>query len=214
MSEVTQFAIGSDVECSDGPCGRLLSVVVNPVANAVTHIIVEPEHRFGLGRLVPIDLVGSSEAKVALRCTKAEFDDLPRAEETHFLSDNGTEWGYDDDVHVWPYQGLEVGRPGVVDDFGGNAPVAISYDKLPVGEVEVRRGDEVHATDGNIGRVQGLVLDPRDHGVTHVLLQEGHLWGRKQVAIPITDVAGVDEDGIRLGIAKEDVRNLPPVQVG
>jgi hypothetical protein len=26
--------------------------------------------------------------------------------------------------------------------------------------------------------------------VTHVLLQEGHLWGRKEVAIPITAVAG------------------------
>ena len=61
----------------------------------------------------------------------------------------------------------------------------------------VRRGEHVHATDGHIGKVQGLVIDPKSHRVTHVLLQEGHLWGRKEVAIPISAVRGVG-DGIRL----------------
>jgi hypothetical protein len=59
------------------------------------------------------------------------------------------------------------------------APGTVVYDKVPLNEVEVRRGEHVHATDGDIGRVQGLVIDPSDHHVTHVLLQEGHLWGRK-----------------------------------
>ena len=43
----------------------------------------------------------------------------------------------------------------------------------------------VHATDGEIGKVEGLVVEPAHGHVTHVLLQEGHLWGRKEVAIPI-----------------------------
>lgn len=71
---------------------------------------------------------------------------------------------------------------------------------------------QVRATDGLIGRVQGLVIDSRSHHVTHVLLQEGHLWGRKEVAIPIGSVAGVD-GGVRLRIAKQDVQALPPVDV-
>jgi hypothetical protein len=45
-----------------------------------------------------------------------------------------------------------------------------------------------------------------------VLLQEGHLWGRKEVAIPIGAVIGVDE-GIRLNLTKEEVQDLPPVDV-
>jgi hypothetical protein len=45
-----------------------------------------------------------------------------------------------------------------------------------------------------------------------VLLQEGHLWGRKEVAIPIGAVAGTD-DGIRLKITKEQVAELPPVHL-
>jgi sporulation protein YlmC with PRC-barrel domain len=79
-------------------------------------------------------------------------------------------------------------------------------------EVEVRRGEHVHATDGHIGRVQGLVIDANNHHVTHVLLQEGHLWGRKEVAIPIRAVIGVD-DGIQLNITKQQVQDLPPVDI-
>jgi hypothetical protein len=45
-----------------------------------------------------------------------------------------------------------------------------------------------------------------------VLLQEGHLWGRKEVAIPISAVTGI-EDGIRLNITKQQVENLPPVDI-
>jgi hypothetical protein len=52
-------------------------------------------------------------------------------------------------------------------------------------------------------------VDPADHRVTHVLLREGHIWGRKEVAIPISAIVAVDE-GIRLNITKEQVGNLPP----
>ncbi len=113
----------------------------------------------------------------------------------------------------WPYYGLG-GVDGVTADaLAGGISQTVTYDTVPLGEVEVRRDDHVHATDGNIGRVQGLVIDPRDHHVTHVLLQEGHLWGRKEVAIPISAVTGVDEDGIKLGITKRDVQDLPAVDI-
>jgi hypothetical protein len=45
--------------------------------------------------------------------------------------------------------------------------------------------------------------------MTHVLLREGHLWGRKEVAIPVSAVTGV-QNGIRLNITKQQVENLPP----
>jgi sporulation protein YlmC with PRC-barrel domain len=70
----------------------------------------------------------------------------------------------------------------------------------------------VHAKDGAIGRVQGLVIDPADHHVTHVRLDEGHLWGQKRVAIPINAVRSVD-DGVRLSLTKDEVRDLPPVDL-
>jgi sporulation protein YlmC with PRC-barrel domain len=70
----------------------------------------------------------------------------------------------------------------------------------------------VHAADGQIGQVEGLVLNRRDGRVTHVLLQEGHLWGRKEVAIPVSAVTEV-ADGIRLGLTRHEVRDLPAVDI-
>lgn len=215
MSDVTRFEIGATVRCSDGVCGKLLSAVVDPVARVVTHIVVEPERRWGLGRLIPLDQVTGTNGDVRLRCTLAEFERYESAEETEFLTEAGAEWGYDGQVLTWPYYGLGLGRLGGLDDYGGNAPQPIVYDKLPVGEVAVRRGQPVEATDGRIGKVQGLVIDPSDGHVTHVLLQEGHLWGRRKVTLPISTVAtvGAGDAGVRLNLSKDDVDRLPEVEV-
>lgn len=227
MSTASEFTIGSDVSCSDGECGELKRVVVDPVARALTHLVVEPRHGGAMGRLVPVDLVDSTGKEIRLRCTTAEFDALEHAEETRLLSGASGQWGYaQGQMLSLPYYGLGMGGLGGM-GFGGigagglgmgmgnvgagGQPVV--YDRVPLGEVEVRRGEHVHATDGTIGRVQGLVIDPADHHVTHVLLDEGHLWGQKRVAIPINVVAAVDEDGVRLTLAKDQVRDLPPIDV-
>jgi sporulation protein YlmC with PRC-barrel domain len=222
MTETTQFTIGTEVSCTDGVCGEVSRVVVDPVARVVTHLAVEPKHGSGLGRLVPLALVDATEDEIRLRCTLAEFGQLEAAEEVKFLPGSGGYGTYGSAQALsWPYYGLGgvggVGGMGL--GLGGglgqgleSVPQTVTYDKVPLNEVEVRRGEHVHATDGNIGQVQGLVIDPRDHHVTHVLLQEGHLWGRKEVAIPISAVTGV-ADGIRLNISKQQVQDLPPVDV-
>ena len=86
-------------------------------------------------------------------------------------------------------------------------PVIIQ-DVVPLGEADVDRGEPVHALDGEIGRVQGFLVNPDDHRVTHVLLEEGHLWGRKKVSIPVSAVTGV-ENGIQLSLTKKQVEDLP-----
>ncbi len=205
MAEGTQFTIGTSVRCRDGDCGQLIRIVVNPVAREVTQIVVEPKHRSGLGRLVPLPLVVSSTDTIELSCTLAEFEELEFAEETRFLP--GTELlpGYgSSQVLSLPYFGLGVGNV---------AAPPVTIDTLPLGEVAVRRDEVVHATDGEIGRVEGLVIATATNHVTHILLQEGHLWGRKKVAIPIGAVAGIDVGGLRLKVTKKEVEGLPPVDV-
>jgi sporulation protein YlmC with PRC-barrel domain len=215
MSETTEFTIGSEVACSDGVCGELSRVVVDPVARALTHLVVEPRNRPGAGRLVPIELVDSTAEEIQLRCAMSEFEALEDAEETRFLPGASGEWGYGQGQMLsLPYYGLGMGGMGMGGmGMGIDAgPQSVTYDRVPAGEVEVRRGEHVHAADGPIGQVQGLVIDPADHHVTHVLLDEGHLWGKKRVAIPISAVTDV-KDGVRLNLTKDQVRDLPPVEL-
>jgi sporulation protein YlmC with PRC-barrel domain len=193
------FAIGAPARCSDGVCGRVTQVVLDPVKDEITHLVVEPENRQGLGRLVPIEEVEAHADGLDLGLTRAEFEELPVAEEVRFLP--GTEGypGYDADQSLlWPY-------------FGGNSTEPVVVDSLPVGEVAVQRGENVFATDGRVGDVEGLILDQPTHRVTHILLKKGHLFGHEDVAIPIGSVNSVDTDGVRLSISKQEVGHLPTV---
>ncbi len=156
MSNIAQYTIGTKVTCSDGECGTLDRVVIDPVARTLTHLVVEPEHQQGLGRLVPIDLVDAAAEEIRLRCSAAEFHALDHAEETHFLPEAGEEMGYEaGQAFAWPYYGLGGGL-GAIGTGGMEmaGPVVFIDDRVPAGEVEVRRGEHVHASDGDIGRVQ------------------------------------------------------------
>ncbi len=214
MAKETQFAIGAKASCSDGSCGEVRRLVIDPAADTVTHLVIQPGHRREAGRLVPLDLVETTAGEIRLRCTRAEFDQLDRAEESGVAEGIGS-GGLVGDGLVYD-GGSEAYAPvggGLIDV--GPQPVhrrVIIQDVVPQGEIQVRPGDRVHAVDGEIGRVRGLLADPGDDRVTDVLLQEGHLWGRKEVAIPISAVTGV-QDGIRLNITKQQVENLPPVDI-
>ena len=205
MEGTEPVTIGAHVSCTDGACGKVTRVVVDPVARAVTHIVVEPHHQHIKGRLVPIDLVDATADGVKLRSTMAEFEALDPAEETHFVAGTITYAAYGPEQAVfWPH----VAKGG---RYGGRGDL-VTEDSVPLGEVQVRRDDRVLATDGEIGRVHGLVIDRGNHHVTHVLLKEGHLWGHKEVAIPISAVTKADY-GIQLNLTKKQVEDLPPVDV-
>jgi uncharacterized protein YrrD len=204
-SEAETFKIGAQVDATDGRCGHLSRVIFDPVADVLTHLVVEPGHHEELARLVPVDFVANVEEDVIqLDCTKERFEQFDEAEDIQFLPADATPEGYGTHASAWPYYGL--GMPL------GHHHDPMFVDRVPLGEVEIRRGDPVHARDGWIGAVQGLVIDPADHHVTHVILQEGHIWGRKQVAIPI-GVANRAGGELRVDLTQEEIEALPPVSL-
>ena len=91
------------------------------------------------------------------------------------------------------------------------APQQATVDSVPSGTVDIHRELTVCATDGEIGQVQGLVVEPGGLQVTHVLLQKGHLRGRQEVAIPISAVTKIGTFFIHLSLTKHQVKELPPV---
>ena len=67
------FRIGADASCTDGACGQVSRIIVDPVAREVTHLVVDPKHRNGPGRLVPADLVDATTGQIRLHCSLAIF---------------------------------------------------------------------------------------------------------------------------------------------
>jgi sporulation protein YlmC with PRC-barrel domain len=207
MAQTMPFRIGADASCADGACGQVSRIIVNPATREVTHLAVDPKHRHGPGRLVPVGLVDVTTGQVRLRCTLAEFHALRPAKETVAVPD------LDPTGHAsiapnqlnWFAWGRDSGRAGATQE--------VTVDSVPSGEVDVRRDLDVWAADGEIGQVQGLVVEPDGHHITHVLLQKGHLWGRKEVAVPIGVVTKIGTLLIHVNLTKHQVEGLPPVNI-
>jgi hypothetical protein len=81
---------------------------------------------------------------------------------------------------------------------------------LPSDHMAVRGDQHVHSTDGEIGKIRAVMVDAGNGRVTHILLQEGHFWGRREVAIPWGSVTSLD-GGVHLNLTSEAIKELPPV---
>jgi hypothetical protein len=52
--ETQRFTIGARVDGADGRCGHLTRVIIDPVAQSLTHLVVTFRHREKRSRLVPV----------------------------------------------------------------------------------------------------------------------------------------------------------------
>jgi len=205
VSELTSITIGSDVRCSDGACGTLTRLVVDPSFDVLTHVVVAPER--AVSRLVPIETVGAVRDGVELTCTLGAFNTLEPAEWTEEAPIDPGGWpGYQrSQIPGWCYFGIMMGEAAA-------SPPIVTYERIPEGEVVLRRGQHAHASNGAIGHVQGVVVRSDDHRLAGVLLDEGHLWSKRRVAIPIRAIKEFG-DGVRLMLTKDQVRCLPAASI-
>jgi sporulation protein YlmC with PRC-barrel domain len=215
-----RLEIGNRVRCTDGVYGALADIVIDPLEKRVTHLVVQPEQGEGGPRLVPIRLAkgrDDEQREIALECALDEAQGFESVREAAFLrlgegpaEDPDWDVGIENVLAMPYYAGLDVvPDPGELD-----SRVNMSYDRVPKGMVEVRRASAVISADGHsLGEVDGFLVDADEH-ITHFVLERGHLWGRKEVTIPIGAVARVESDVVHVGLSKDEVGALPAVRVG
>jgi sporulation protein YlmC with PRC-barrel domain len=195
--------IDTDVQCTDGTGGRSTYVVLNPVSRRVTHVVVKQGTFPRLERLVPVGMVAeTSPNQIQLNCSQQELERLEPFIETEFLPGEFPYEAYElDEYRLWPYL------------LPGDELVPVEHERVPPGELAVHRGSHVRATDGDVGRVDEFLIDRETEHITHLVLREGHLWGQKDVLIPVSEIGQIDEDRVYLTLSKEEVANLPTIPV-
>jgi len=213
-----RLQLGTPVRCADGDGGELADVVIDPVARCVTHLVVAPHGQPDEARLVPIAWAQGGDANaIALTCSVAELAGAERIQESAYLrlgESPTTDPAWDvgvEEVFALPYYEAADGfmaRPVDPD------PHAVwRYDRVPKGQVEIRRASIVRTSDDHdVGHVDGLIVDADGH-VGAFTLERGHLWGKREVAIPIGAVAEVRTDLVLLRLTKDEVGDLPSQKV-
>ncbi len=197
MSDM-EIPVNAEVRSSDGPCGRSVCIILEPTQETVTHLVVQEDEYPQTQRLVPINLVEVvASGQINLKCTTGQLHKMDSFVDTEFIpSVPGL-----GPILVWPYVEPAMG------------PIPIEHEKVPAGEVALRRGTSVHATDGLVGRVDELMIDRASGKITHLVLREGHMWGRKDVSIPVSKIRKLDEDGIQLELSKREIEALPEILI-
>jgi hypothetical protein len=91
--------------------------------------------------------------------------------------------------------------------------MAIEHKRPPKGQPTIKRGSRVEATDGHVGKVDDLLVDPLGEHTPHLVLREGHLWGEKDVTIPVSEIDHIEENTVYLKLDKCSIEALPAVSV-
>jgi sporulation protein YlmC with PRC-barrel domain len=193
--------IDAQVQCTDGAAGRSTYVILNPATRRVTHVVVKEGGFPWLEHLVPVGMVAETGPdQIRLNCTGEELRGLESFVETEFMP---AQYPYDvydmGQYHVWPYV------------FPEDESVPVEQERVPPGELAVRRGNQVRATDGEVGRVDEFLVDRETEQITHLVLREGHLWGQKDLLVPVSEIGKIDEDRVYLTLSKAEVANLPTI---
>jgi sporulation protein YlmC with PRC-barrel domain len=214
-----RLEIGDRVRCTDGVYGELADIVIDPLEKRVTHLVVRPAQDEGEARLVPIRLAKGTDSRqreIELECTVDEAQELESVHRAAYVR-VGESPAEDPDWDVGVEDVLAMPYSGAGDIAGYDAEydenVSITYDRVPKGEVEIRRSSPVTSSDGkHLGHVDGFVVGD-DEQITHLVLERGHLWRKRDVTIPIGAVSKVETDNVELSLTADQVGELPAVRV-
>ena len=196
-----EISIDAKVSCLDGPCGRSILVILKPTTQEITHVVISNEAIPETEYLVPIDHIAeSTPKKIRLNCSIEELSQLSVFARSAF--DPSDLVGFAGSSYMmWPYY----------------APLA-SYitpdqEHIPAGELAIRRGARVEASDGHAGQVDEFLINPESDHITHLVMREGHLWGQKDVTIPVSQIDHIADNIVYLKLNKHEIEKLPAIPV-
>jgi len=207
---MSEIPLGAEVACLDGPCGKTISIVINPTNKSVTHVVVR-DKTLGVDpeRLIPIEHLGeATEKRVRLNIRRDEMTRMEPFVTTRYIKTKQVDFmesyiGHDFDLYLMPYA----------------TPMKTVYTQVaekqvPPGELAVYRGARVEATDGKVGVLGEFLVDPLTGHISHLILMEGHLWGKKEVSIPVSAIDRIEAETVFLALDKKAVESLPSESVG
>ena len=195
------ISINAKVSCVDGVCGKTTRVILKPASEEITHLVVNNETFPETEYLVSIDHVTESTVdQIRLNCNREELSKMPIFDKLEYVP--AIMSGFSGSPYsMWPYSAAV----GVY--------VSVEKEHIPEGELSIRRGARVNAVDGPIGRVDEFLVDPVNDHITHLVMREGHLWGQKDVTIPVDEIDHYKENTVYLKLNKQEIEKLPGMPV-
>ena len=215
-----QFKEGADVYTSQGEkAGDIDRVVIDPLTDKVTHLVVRKGILFPEDRVVSTDLVYSAtQDRVVLKDVE-DINSLPVFERVHYIrldqvkKDTARRWaGYVPPYYWYPRPGMMWWDDAHMPLYPASDYVASVKRNIPEGTVPLKEGARVITADGeNIGDIESVFVEPGHDRATHLEISRG-LFLKERKVVPATWITSVQEDEVHLGVSSDLVENLPAYQ--
>jgi hypothetical protein len=204
-----RLELGGAIRTADAGERVLADVVVDPGGQRVTHLVVEPDGDRGEARLVALELVREAPDGLALTCTTEALEGMEPVSGYAYIPTDGTpvddkEWsvGVEDVIVAPTYDTVGLGET----ELDPNASVL--YDRVPKGEVELRGSSDVYSSDEHhLGTIHAIEVGEGGR-IGSIALRRGHLWWKRELAIPAGAIASLKTDVVTLGVDKAGLGSL------
>lgn len=201
---MTTLPIHAKVECTDGHCGELVAVIVNPVQQQVTHLVVRDKDE---QYLAPLKHVGEMNAHaIRLCCSRNELQKMESFVEKCFIRSEHPET-----PHSMAYP-FPLGTPLYHTPYAVPAEtniLSMQIEHVPKGEMAIHRGEHVEATDGIVGHVSELLMDQDGSHITHLVVQSRKFLRKRTNTVPIAAIDHFENDAIYLNVDKHAIVQRP-----
>jgi sporulation protein YlmC with PRC-barrel domain len=198
-----ELSVSAVVLCEDSACGQASGVIIEPVKEKITHVVVAESMLPHTQRLVPIgDIESSSNQKISIQCTLHQYQKMEPLVVTRFVDGEVPTGGYEfpGPALFWPYS-YEV----------PDTEAMVMKENLPANQLNLRRGAIVDALDGYVGEVDEFVIVPKAGCITHLVLKQADETGAKGVIIPVALIDHLTENTVYLKAYKLDLSKLPVI---
>lgn len=201
-----EIPVQSQIECKDGLCGHSVGVVIDPIDDKLTHVVIQEDDAPYNEYMVPIKLASRSvTGTLIIGINKDQLEKMDLFKHTKYIQemmpDGYSHYGFENNVgtmYYWPHVTPEKRVEMPIEEYN-----------VPQGEIILERGTRVKATDGYVGKVDELVVNNKSKKITHLVMREGHLWGHKEVVIPVSSIEKVNEETVHLKLSKFEIGRLP-----
>jgi sporulation protein YlmC with PRC-barrel domain len=201
MENSIEIPINANVFCSDGQCGHSLCVIIDPREERVTHVVVRENHFPHKEILVSTHMIEQANPEtIKLKCNKKQLEGMQEFIDEEFVHFIKPAILYQPNSYIaWPIENSE------------EISKLVKHENIPYGEMVIHKNSHVYATDGRIGQVDDFLVNPENELITHIVMREGHLWGQREIVIPISAIKHIEDDSIYLKINRVSVETLPEV---
>jgi len=180
-----EIPVSASVRFVDGCRGSSTHIVINLQSQRVTHVVVKTKGTPHADWLVPVALVTeTSKDMIRLRCSPMDLETMMPCTRIEWTS-------APENCHV-PLLEQYLTHTAAIRPYGH----PVKRKLIPPGQLAIGRNTRVTTINGQVGRVQKLLIYPTDARIMRVVIRTGSLWNQKSVIVPFRWIASFGREAV------------------